>query len=137
MTSLFNIKYHLIDQGQIGIKYLPLIPTETNVNAWMKQERQNKNIAQGQSEALCFSFYSIFLAVGNPVVDYFSLDVERAELLILKSIPWNKVNIKVSRYFQIILYDINCSFRKYYKIAYLSVLVVNISCINSILGSVH
>lgn len=66
---------------------------EINVNAWMKQERQS--VAQGQSKALCFSFYSILLAVGNPVVDYFSLDVEGAELPILKSIPWDKVNIKV------------------------------------------
>ena len=61
----------------------------------MKQERQSKDVAQGQGKALCFSFYSILLAVGNPVVDYFSLDVEGAELPILKSIPWDKVNIKV------------------------------------------
>ena len=45
--------------------------------------------------ALCLSFYSILLAVGNPVVDYFSLDVEGAELLVLQTIPWTKVDIKV------------------------------------------
>ena len=39
----------------------------------------------------------ILLAMGNPVVDYFSLDVEGAELPILKSIPWDSVDIKVTR----------------------------------------
>ncbi len=39
--------------------------------------------------------FAAILAMGNPVVDYFSLDVEGAELPILKSIPWDKVNIKV------------------------------------------
>ena len=41
------------------------------------------------------SFYSILLAVGNPVVDYLSLDIEGAELLVLKTIPWDKVDINV------------------------------------------
>jgi len=43
----------------------------------------------------CFPFYSILLAVGNPTVHYFSLDVEGVELDILRSIPWDKVDIKV------------------------------------------
>ena len=42
----------------------------------------------------CFPFYSIMLALGNPVVDYFSLDVEGAEIPILKTIPFDKVTIK-------------------------------------------
>ena len=50
---------------------------------------------QGESKALCLSFYSVLLAVGNPVVDYFSLDIEGAELPVLKTIPWDKVDIKV------------------------------------------
>jgi hypothetical protein len=31
------------------------------------------------------------LALGNPTVNYLSLDVEGAELDILKTIPWDKV----------------------------------------------
>ena len=31
--------------------------------------------------------------MGNPTVDYFSLDVEGAELSILKTIPFDQVNI--------------------------------------------
>ena len=68
----------------------------------MKHERQY--VAEGQSKALCLPFYSVLLAMGNPVVDYFSLDVEGAELQILKTIPWDKVNIKVTILFCVITY---------------------------------
>ena len=40
------------------------------------------------------------MAMGNPVVDFFSLDVEGAELFILKTIPWSKVHIKVNSILQ-------------------------------------
>ena len=49
------------------------------------------------SRVICFPFISILSATGNPAVDFFSLDVEGAELPILKTIPWSKVNIKVSK----------------------------------------
>ena len=57
--------------------------------------RERHYTGDGQSKTLCLPFYSVLLAVGNPIVDYFSLDVEGAELPILKSIPWNRVDIKV------------------------------------------
>lgn len=43
----------------------------------------------------CFPLYSILLALGNPTVDLFSLDIEGAELQVLKTVPWDKVDIKV------------------------------------------
>ena len=43
----------------------------------------------------CFPLYSILKAIGNPTVHYFSLDVEGSELPILKTIPFDKVDIKV------------------------------------------
>jgi len=43
----------------------------------------------------CFPIYSMLLAVGNPVVDYMSLDIEGTEYDVLKSIPWNKVDIRI------------------------------------------
>ena len=63
----------------------------------------------------CFPIYSMLLAVGNPVVDYMSLDIEGTEydvslnelskylvlrdaliyFQVLKSIPWNKVDIRI------------------------------------------
>jgi predicted metallopeptidase len=43
----------------------------------------------------CFPLYSILMAVGNPTVDLFSLDIEGAEFQVLKTVPWDKVDIKV------------------------------------------
>lgn len=42
----------------------------------------------------CVPLYSILMALGNPTVDYFSLDVEGSELAVLKTIPFDKVNIR-------------------------------------------
>ena len=39
----------------------------------------------------CFPFLSILMGLGNPTVDFFSLDVEGAEVPILRSIPFDKV----------------------------------------------
>ena len=47
-------------------------------------------------QVLCFPFHSILSAIGNPSVDYFSLDIEGIELDVLKTIPWDKVDIKVA-----------------------------------------
>ena len=46
-------------------------------------------------KAICLPLYTVLSAVGNPVVDYFSLDIEGAELAVLKTIPWDKVDIKI------------------------------------------
>jgi hypothetical protein len=35
------------------------------------------------------------LAVGNPTVDYLSLDIEGSEEAVLRTLPWDKVDIKV------------------------------------------
>ena len=35
------------------------------------------------------------MAMGNPKIDYFSLDVEGSELAILKTIPFDKLNINI------------------------------------------
>ena len=51
-------------------------------------------------QSVCFPFHSILFAIGNPTVDYFSLDIEGIELDILKTIPWDKVNIKVVLFLQ-------------------------------------
>jgi len=43
----------------------------------------------------CFPLYSLILATGNRTVNYLSLDIEGAEFLVLKTIPWDKVDIEV------------------------------------------
>jgi FkbM family methyltransferase len=46
----------------------------------------------------CFPLYSILLALNRTKVDFFSLDVEGFELDVLRTIPWDKVDIKVSNW---------------------------------------
>ena len=43
----------------------------------------------------CFPLQSVLSALDNPIIDYFSLDVEGSEFPILKSLDWKKVQINV------------------------------------------
>ena len=43
----------------------------------------------------CLPLASLLLAMDNPTVHYFSLDIEGAELQVLKTVPWDKVDIWV------------------------------------------
>ncbi|KAL4084838.1 hypothetical protein QTP88_027722 [Uroleucon formosanum] len=42
----------------------------------------------------CFPFYTYLLALNITVIDYFSLDVEGSELNVLKTIPFDKIDIR-------------------------------------------
>ncbi|XP_042227651.1 protein Star-like [Homarus americanus] len=44
-------------------------------------------------EVQCFPLYSYMVALNVTTIDYFSLDVEGAEFAVLKTIPWDKVDI--------------------------------------------
>jgi len=46
----------------------------------------------------CFPLYSLLAAINVTTVDYLSLDVEGVEYKILKSIPFDKLTIKVNQY---------------------------------------
>ena len=63
----------------------------------------------------CLPLYSILMAFNNPTIDYFSLDVEGSELAILKTIPWDKVDIRVSCHFleMYLPYDIEQPFSNF------------------------
>ena len=65
------------------------------VKGWATKEVMEDAI---QIKAICFPLFDILKAVGNPIVDYFSLDIEGVELDVLKTIPWKDVNIMVSFY---------------------------------------
>ena len=54
-----------------------------------------KGAADQTTEETCLPLYSILLALGNPSVDYLSLDIEGAEIDVLQSISWSKIDIKV------------------------------------------
>ena len=46
-------------------------------------------------DCMCFPFYSMLLAINRTKIDYFSLDVEGQELNVLKTIPFDKLDISV------------------------------------------
>ncbi|XP_053627476.2 protein Star [Cherax quadricarinatus] len=59
--------------------------------------RQQHYPSSGSGEILevqCFPLFSYLVALNVTTVDYFSLDVEGAEFSVLKTIPWDKVDIK-------------------------------------------
>ena len=43
----------------------------------------------------CFPLWSVLLALDNPTIDYFSLDVEGSEVFILQSLPWSRIDVRV------------------------------------------
>ena len=46
-------------------------------------------------QVYCYPFFTMMLALGQTHIDYFSLDVEGFELEILKTIPFDKLDISV------------------------------------------
>ena len=58
---------------------------------WVKQQ----HIAKDEISIQCFPLYSLLLALNQPTVDFFSLDVEGEELNVLRTVPWDDVNIKM------------------------------------------
>jgi hypothetical protein len=50
----------------------------------------------------CFPLFSILTALNVTVVDYFSLDVQGLELKVLQAIPFDRLTIKVSRFYSTI-----------------------------------
>ena len=43
----------------------------------------------------CLPLYTLLLAVGNPTVHWFILDIEGAEFQVLQTIPWHSVEIEM------------------------------------------
>lgn len=56
----------------------------------------------------CMPLYSLLAAIKVTTVDYFSLDVEGNELEVLKTIPFDKIYIRVSHNLQLNIYLSNC-----------------------------
>lgn len=58
----------------------------------------------------CLPFYSVLLALNKTTIDVFCLDIEGGELDVLKTIPFDKVDIKVcddwSRFYYICLLNV-------------------------------
>ena len=44
-----------------------------------------------QESVECYPLYSLLLAMDQTTVDFLSLDIEGAELAVLRTVPWDKV----------------------------------------------
>jgi len=65
------------------------------VNSLTMQGVVEGEIARTKTNMMqCFPLYTLLLALGNPTVDFLSLDVEGPELEVLETIPWAKVDIR-------------------------------------------
>merc|ERR1719450_1289364 len=63
-------------------------------NGWYgKIEGQNIKKPQMQGLLKCYPLYSILLALGQKRIDFFSLDIEGAEIGVLNTIPFDKLDI--------------------------------------------
>ena len=93
-----HTNYHV---GSVGLKSFfwcttgRVLPSEIDRARATPIPSVNDSSLSGLFQRLqCLPLYSILLALGNPSVDYFSLDVEGAEVPILKTIPFAKVRPK-------------------------------------------
>lgn len=50
----------------------------------------------------CYPLFTLLKAINVDTIDYFSLDIEGAELPVLKTIPWDRVLIKVKQLYRYI-----------------------------------
>ena len=79
-----------LNAGQVGgIAEIPASEQLRN----LRRGTDKKLVYPGTAQ--CFPLYDILEAVGNLVVDFFSLDVEGAEQGVLETIAWDKVDIKL------------------------------------------
>ena len=62
-----------------------------DVKHWMAGLGFHKDEIQVQ----CFPLYSILLALNQTQVDFLSLDIEGDELLVLKTIPFEKIDFRI------------------------------------------
>lgn len=74
-----------------------VVQDEVNSNNYVKNKSSMVNVQ-------CFPFYTYLLALNITAIDYFSLDVEGSELNVLKTIPFDKINIKASFSVTYVLY---------------------------------
>ena len=76
-------------------------PGDEAQKAFARLKRDNKNFKpkfpyeRRTIEMQCLPLTSIIEAVGNPTIDYLSLDIEGVEIQVLRSLPFEKLDIKV------------------------------------------
>ena len=56
-------------------------------------KRNYEKFPQKTIQVQCFPLQAVLSALGNPLVDYFSLDIEGAEYSVLSTINWKKIHL--------------------------------------------
>ncbi|XP_026286368.1 protein Star [Frankliniella occidentalis] len=85
-----------LSQACLSLKPYPsIVSFKQNFNMGQVSDYPAGHSRSGFVDVQCFPLYSFLLALNQTTIDYFSLDVEGAELDVLQTIPWSKVNIKV------------------------------------------
>ena len=62
-----------------------------NTLRWQLQNEEVRIVLPGPIE-VCYPLYSLLLATHQTRVDFLSLDIEGAELAVLRTVPWDKVS---------------------------------------------
>lgn len=73
--------------------YATVVRFEQNKNMG-KISNTDEDLSKRYVDVQCFPLFTYLLAMNVTTVDYFSLDVEGSELEVLKTIPFDKVNIR-------------------------------------------
>ena len=78
-----------------------------NVGKVVKINKEQKKLkGDNVANVICFPLFGVLKAINVTKVDYFSLDVEGNEMDVLRTIPFDNVDITVEYYF--LSTDVNC-----------------------------
>lgn len=75
-----------------------IAPACMSLNAAYEYQYQpyiRRSSSSGSPTVMCYPFYTFWLALNRPVIDYFALDVGGGELEILETISFDKIDIKI------------------------------------------
>eukprot|EP00095_Tigriopus_kingsejongensis_P006167 maker-scaffold40_size501252-snap-gene-2.16 protein:Tk06167 transcript:maker-scaffold40_size501252-snap-gene-2.16-mRNA-1 annotation:"hypothetical protein DAPPUDRAFT_224483" len=85
----YSEEVSFLNAGHVGgVKAIKPGPSLAKQRSWTNYQK-----ITFESQVQCFPLYTILMALDNPRVDLFSLDVEGAEIEVLQTIPWDKVDI--------------------------------------------
>jgi len=70
-----------------------------------KKDSKKRYTSSEQYDVWCFPLTAILRAINHTIepIDYFSLDVEGAEVCILEGLPWKSLNIRIMQVYNDII----------------------------------
>ena len=89
-----NVKFEVMDSPAIS-GMLDENGQSARTLGWAKFYKPHS--VEAVVDVQCLPLFTILAAMDLPIVDFFSLDVEGAELGILETIPWHQVHIVLTK----------------------------------------